>query len=355
MRVVGTMVGGVAFDAQRARAHRCRERCACRRGPSPRRPIPLTVIGGFLGAGKTTLVNAVLAQRDGRRLAVLVNDFGALSIDATLISTRSAQTIALANGCVCCTLVDGLTQALIDVLALDPPPDHVLVEASGVSDPRASRRSHARIRAFAEDATLVRRRGRPDRDARARSLRRRHGAAAARQAARSILLNKLDLVERRTGAMRRALAARSRARVHECSRHGGRQCPMRLVLGPASCATGVGHATATAGAVAKDASSCGESRRRPRHRVHDTHVPLRRTDGRRAHFAPALDVLPDAVLRAKGLVQFDTAPQIRQLVQAVGRRRTIALRRRKGSPLRVACSCSSLRRARARDSRSERP
>src|SRR4029079_62903 len=104
--------------------------------PSSSSSIPLTVVGGFLGAGKTSLLNGILERTEDFRIAVLVNDFGTLCVDASLISARSARTISLANGCICCTLVDGLTQALLDVLQFDPAPDHVLVEASGVSDPR---------------------------------------------------------------------------------------------------------------------------------------------------------------------------------------------------------------------------
>lgn len=97
--------------------------------------IPLTVIGGFLGAGKTTLLNRLLAGAGGRRLAVLVNDFGAVNVDAALVASASADTIALSNGCVCCSIGDDLTGALIGVLEAAPPFDAVVVEASGVSDP----------------------------------------------------------------------------------------------------------------------------------------------------------------------------------------------------------------------------
>lgn len=97
--------------------------------------IPLTVIGGFLGAGKTTLLNRLLAGAGGRRIAVLVNDFGAVNVDAALVASASADTIALSNGCVCCSIGDDLTGALIRVLEASPPFDAIVVEASGVSDP----------------------------------------------------------------------------------------------------------------------------------------------------------------------------------------------------------------------------
>ncbi|RYF83221.1 MAG: GTP-binding protein [Comamonadaceae bacterium] len=97
--------------------------------------IPLTVIGGFLGAGKTTLLNHWLRNAQGERIAVLVNDFGALNIDAELIESACGDTIALSNGCVCCQIGDDLSRALIEVLASRTPFDAVVVEASGVSDP----------------------------------------------------------------------------------------------------------------------------------------------------------------------------------------------------------------------------
>ncbi|MDI9332535.1 MAG: GTP-binding protein [Alphaproteobacteria bacterium] len=97
--------------------------------------LPLTVIGGFLGSGKTTLVNHWLRHADGQRLAVLVNDFGALNIDAALIHSNAGNTIELTNGCVCCQIGDDLSMALIGVLESAELFDAVVVEASGVSDP----------------------------------------------------------------------------------------------------------------------------------------------------------------------------------------------------------------------------
>ena len=97
-------------------------------------PIPLSVIGGFLGAGKTTLLNHLLATA-ARRYGVLVNDFGAINIDAALIAARDGDTIALTNGCVCCSMGDDLGEGLERLARRTPAPDHVVVEASGVSDP----------------------------------------------------------------------------------------------------------------------------------------------------------------------------------------------------------------------------
>lgn len=102
-----------------------------------REPIPFTVIGGFLGAGKTTFVNELLRHASGERIAVLVNDFGSVSIDAALIAQHDGDTIALTNGCVCCSIGGDLALAVIDLLDAEPRFDRVVVEASGIADPGA--------------------------------------------------------------------------------------------------------------------------------------------------------------------------------------------------------------------------
>ncbi len=96
--------------------------------------IPLSVVGGFLGSGKTTLVNRLLATARGR-IAVLVNDFGAVNIDAGLILAHDGETLRLTNGCVCCSMSDDFMATVIRVLDAPEPFDHVLIEASGVGDP----------------------------------------------------------------------------------------------------------------------------------------------------------------------------------------------------------------------------
>lgn len=99
--------------------------------------VPVTIIGGYLGAGKTTLINALLAADHGRRLAVLVNDFGAVNIDVELIERHDGETISLTNGCICCSIADSLGESLDQVLTLEPRPDQIVIEASGVADPAA--------------------------------------------------------------------------------------------------------------------------------------------------------------------------------------------------------------------------
>ena len=99
------------------------------------KPLPMTVISGYLGAGKTTFINRLLAADHGLKLMILVNDFGAINIDAALLASQDEDTIALTNGCVCCTMGSDLFLAIGDALDRRPRPDHLIVEASGVADP----------------------------------------------------------------------------------------------------------------------------------------------------------------------------------------------------------------------------
>ena len=277
-------------------------------------PIPLTVIGGFLGAGKTTLVNAALAQAQGRRLAILVNDFGELSIDASLVSARSAQTLSLANGCVCCTLVNGLVQALIDVLRIVPPPEHVLVEASGVSDPGRIAQIARADRAFVEDATLV-----VVAADQIRTLARDRyvGETVVRQIASAdlVVLNKVDLVD--PGQQEEIVAwlrERAPSSVIVCCVDA--ELPLEAVLGASR---------ASLDRRVREADPVWHSGTPPVDHARAFSTRTFRSGGALSEPAlrSALERLAGGVLRAKGFVRFETSPETWWLVQAVGRRWSI--------------------------------
>ncbi|MGB1506120.1 MAG: CobW family GTP-binding protein [Acidimicrobiales bacterium] len=98
------------------------------------RRVPMTLLGGYLGSGKTTILNELLRTTD-RPLAVLVNDVGEINIDTRLLRKRAGDTLELTGGCVCCSMREGLGAALTELRARPTPPDHVIIELSGVADP----------------------------------------------------------------------------------------------------------------------------------------------------------------------------------------------------------------------------
>jgi G3E family GTPase len=269
--------------------------------------VPLTVIGGFLGAGKTTLLNALLAQAEARRIAVLVNDFGDLQIDAGLIARRNATTIGLRNGCVCCSLAGGLINALSEALALDPRPDHVVVEASGVSDPRRIAQV-ARVGAgFSPESTLVVTAA-DQIETLAQDRYVGDTVIAQLAAADLLILNKVDLVdEARKQQVIECLETHApRATLIEAHHT---DVPIEIALGSTPWSKrhsfeGVNesdHSDRFVARVFQCATSIGEEK------LH-----------------AVLDDLPHGVLRLKGFVRLDSNPERGRLVQGVGTRWTIS-------------------------------
>jgi G3E family GTPase len=255
-------------------------------------PIPFTVLGGFLGAGKTTLVNALLRQAAGLRLAVLVNDFGSVNIDAALVEGADGNTIALTNGCICCAIGDDFAAGIAAVLSRRPAPEHILVEASGVADPGAI----AQIAELDPDLTLAGVLVLADAESvLARLADPRLGDTIRRQlrAADLLVLTKIDL------APAGPVAAALRPLAPHAAVVEGAALPIALALGH--------HAAGPAPAAGHGATFANLTLR--------PSVPLTQA-GLRA----ALDSLPEGVLRAKGVLPLDGAPA---LVQRVGRRLAI--------------------------------
>jgi len=155
--------------------------------------LPVTVLGGYLGAGKTTLVNHLLGHANGRRLGVLVNEFGTLPIDAGLIEGAEGNLLSIAGGCICCSYGDDLVSALLDFSGRAAQLDHVLIECSGVALPGSVARTITLLGGLSLDAVVV------IADAetvRVRAADRYVGDTITRQLADAdlVLLNRTDLV-----------------------------------------------------------------------------------------------------------------------------------------------------------------
>lgn len=269
---------------------------------TPDAPIPATVLGGYLGAGKTTLVNRLLRAPGGRRIGVLVNDIGEVSIDAALITDATDDLVTLANGCICCTLSDGFAAALDPLRGL--PLDALVVECSGVADPHAVA-AHVQTPGFtlagvvvlADASTLA-----------AKAADRYVGTTITRQlaAADLVVLNKADLVD--------GVAARTAAVVV------GRAAPGTPVL------------------TAVDADVAAEVVLGARHHdraLDDAPLPGHPTTTTtwtepltRATLDAVLATLPPHTVRAKGVFEVVEHPEHRVVVQVVGRRTTVTV----GSP-----------------------
>ena len=257
--------------------------------------VPVTIVGGFLGAGKTTMVNHLLRTAT-RRYAVLVNDFGAVNVDAALIKDREGGVMSLANGCVCCSIGPDLGDTLARLLSRDPAPEHVLLEASGVSDPWRIAQLVKLEPALALDAVLVL----VDAASFPDQLADRYLTdTLERQLARAdlIVLNKCDLAEPGT-AEDTVLRLRPGARIARVERA---ELPEALLAGPPARPVPGSRFTAEA----------------PTHAFR-TWLWRNAAPFDRQALADVLDGLPPSVLRAKGFCRI--APGRQHLLQLVGRR-----------------------------------
>lgn len=262
-------------------------------------PIPLTVIGGYLGAGKTTLLNHLLRATENRRIAVVVNDFGALNIDADLIEGQSETQINLTNGCICCGMSDGFDAALEELLGVRLRLDQIVVEASGVADVGVLAR-YAYLPGLAPDGVIVLADGERIRE---QAADRFVGRTVQRQlaAADLLILNKMDLLE-------------PAARAELLDWIGGLALDARVL-------------TAKFGRVPVELLSGGPVRALPAEseaHEHDAEYVSwafsseAKVSGEAAE--AFLTRLPGGVLRAKGVINVEHGPR---LLQVVGQRRTL--------------------------------
>jgi G3E family GTPase len=273
----------------------------------------MTIIGGYLGAGKTTLLNHLLTHADGHRFAVLVNDFGEVDIDGALIRHADDAIVTLTNGCVCCSLADGLVIALDQVRARLDGIDHVLVEASGVADPAGiipygvAAGFDVRRPIVVVDATQVRRRA-ADRYTGDTVLTQLGGAGTC-------VVNKVDLVgSGELEALRRWLT--------EVAPDVPIVEAVRSVVDPSIVVDGVSPGAPRSRTY--DDPDLG--RADDVHDVHDGGGPHQawtiETDDPldRETVLVTLDALPTEVVRVKGFVYLDDDPQHRYVVQRAGGR-----------------------------------
>ena len=298
-------------------------------------PIPVTIISGFLGAGKTSLLNHILNADHGLRVAVLVNDFGEVNIDAELISGVSGEsTINLSNGCICCSIRDDLLEATVQLVQRPDPPEYIVVETSGVSDPTAvsltfmapELRSGVRVDSMLTvvDSEQI------------DQVDRKHRELALDQIAMAdiVVLNKVDLVndEKREKLADFVKDLVPRARILETT-HG--KVPLDLVLGIGTYdlrrflgKSGLDvHVHADGEAHDHDHAHGSEDEHHHEHSHEHDHTLVFNTwsyttDKPLSHQAVrhAVRTLPATIYRAKGFVYLHEIPSRKGIVHVVGQR-----------------------------------
>jgi G3E family GTPase len=272
--------------------------------------LPFTVIGGYLGAGKTTLLNHLLTNTAGMRLAVLVNDFGSVNIDVDLIQSHDGETMSLANGCICCSLVNGFAQAIGEIEKRAGAFDHLAIEASGVALP-AKIAQYGQMYQLPLDGILV---VVDAEQVRTQAENKYAGDTVLRQLAQAdlLILNKIDLVPPETLAELRAwLAERSPGTpLLETVRS---EVPLDVLLGAGTDRAKIGgraeHAHQDRGHDHHDHASDYQTR------TLEWAEPLTRPDLER--FASELG---GDIYRAKGFVHLHDDPDRRYVYQQVGAR-----------------------------------
>lgn len=299
--------------------------------PMPRAQVPITIITGFLGAGKTTLLNYILNNNQGMRIAVLVNDFGSVNIDSELIIGVEGESVSLSNGCICCTIRDDLLKAVVSVIQREAPPEYIVIETSGVSDPFAVAETFMlpALRPYAVVDSIV-----TVVDAeQIKDLQGEQEVLAMDQisAADIIVMNKVDLVDKVELSVARSFIREvvPDARILEVT-HGRAPLELLLGVGQYSIEKLQGrekrdvhvHAAKTPGVETHDAHDHDHHEH-----THADHTLVfntwtYQTDEPLNYKAlcEAIDNLPLTIFRSKGFVYLKEAPERKAIVHIVGKR-----------------------------------
>lgn len=269
--------------------------------------IGVLIIGGYLGSGKTTLVNHILRSGTGRETLVLVNDFGDIAIDGELIQADMDGVVTLVNGCSCCALSTPLIEFLVALRDKELRPQLLIIEASGVAN-TAMVASHAMIPGFRLEGivTVV--------DAETISERLRDdyvGSTVQRQieAADVLIINKTDLA--------------TRADLESVSELLAGLAPSALVIEAVDAEAPIVFLIGEALESDLDLMEARDSFGGEPHAMHETWSWECNSVISHDRFEAVLESLPDRLLRVKGVVSLDCSPTQRSIIQRVGSRMTI--------------------------------